>query len=156
MKYYLMNNLDEESMKNKDTTNYEKEKINLDEINKICNDFNIKYEKINIPLNKVSNYFFLKKVKYIYSSLGAKELFDNEMIMNDENELSMKNNILFVNKNRKEKIMNISKTNDYHLFYNCMKLLNITIITPFLDKNFIDFYLSSCYNLNLNLNLFIE
>jgi len=159
MKYYLMNYLDEESMKNKDTTNYEKEKINLDEINKICNDFNIKYEKINIPLNKVSNYFFLKKVKYIYSSLGAKELFDNEMIMNDENErhfVSMKNNILFVNKNRKEKIMNISKTNDYHLFYNCMKLLNITIITPFLDKNFIDFYLSSCYNLNLNLNLFIE
>jgi len=156
MKYYLMYYLDDD---NKDTAKYEKEKSNLDEINKICCDFNVKYEKIDILLT--SDYFFLKKVsnknkriKYIYSSLGAKELFDNQSITKYANE-SDKKNILYDHKNRKEQIMNISKTNDYHLFYNCMKLLNISIITPFLDKNFIDFYLSSCYYLNINLNSLI-
>jgi hypothetical protein len=140
MKYYLMNYLDEESMENKDTTNYETttltkcrkyEKTNLDEINKICNDFNIKYEKINIPLNKVrkSNSFFLKKVKYIYSSLGAKELFDNEMIMNDENERHLRS---VVSMKRFKKIFKIcqiiyNKTN-YKLF----------IFSYFLTKNYND------------------
>jgi len=119
-------------------------------LNSILNGFNsIDYNNFFSNLlneekeEKVLIYLFSKYLKdntninFIYSSFGGNEIFaisKNEKIINE--------NIFLYDKNIRSCLKNISKSFDYIYFFNCMNNISINIVFPFLDKNFINFYLS--------------
>jgi len=137
-----------------ETYNYIKNNL----LNTLLNGFNsISYNKSFSNLlnqekeEKVFTYLFSKYLKensninFICSSFGGNEIFaisKNEKIINE--------NIFLYDKNIRSNIKNISKSLDYIYFFNCMNHNNINIIFPFLDKNFINFYLSSHLTLKNN------
>lgn len=127
--------------------NYEKIKITQET-------YGIMYEKIkndNFPINDLKksayNFLFANYLKentdicHLYLGFGGNELFGLNLNIN-ETEKTHKDFLMY-DKNIRENIKNIHKNTDYIDIYNCMKIHNINVISPFLDKFFIDFYVSS-------------
>lgn len=111
--------------------------------NKLYNIYDNNTNKIDE--DKIFIYLFSEYLKkntntyYIYTSFGGNELFG---LINENNNI-LNDNILLYDKIIRNSIKNISKSENYIFFYNSMKIKNIVIITPFLDKLFVDFYISS-------------
>jgi len=138
---YIENNLLNTLLNGFNSTNYNKNFSNL-----------LNEEK----QEKVFLYLFSKHLKdntninFIYSCFGGNEIFaisKNEKIIDE--------NIFLYDKNIRSRLKNISKSFDYIYFFNCMNNNNINIIFPFLDKNFINFYLSTYLILKNNEELFL-